>query len=246
MSTLVYLTRVKSKLHHIARGLRCTAHGILLASLILAAKYLNDSSPNNRHWANHTHIDTGICDFSFTRIEVNLMEKQLLFLLDWNLRIVDHDLYRELDSFLDPIRHEITYTHVERMRERGITNGNFMLPPLPADLPVLTPTCQLRQPPSLPASTVILLPFSTTALAFKTNPFANQAPLRDSLCDFSAELSTEREAVTACIRTLTSPARKLCVRKRARDHYHQNQHGVEKKCHYRGMWSCLFRGRAMK
>ncbi|PHH70432.1 hypothetical protein CDD83_5445 [Cordyceps sp. RAO-2017] len=38
MSTLVYLTRLKSKLQPMARGLRCTTHRIFLASLILAAK----------------------------------------------------------------------------------------------------------------------------------------------------------------------------------------------------------------
>jgi G1/S-specific cyclin PLC1 len=42
MSTLVYLTRLKAKLQPMARGLRCTSHRILLAALILAAKYLND------------------------------------------------------------------------------------------------------------------------------------------------------------------------------------------------------------
>ncbi|KAJ2972314.1 hypothetical protein NQ176_g7228 [Zarea fungicola] len=60
MSTLVYLGRLKSKLQPMARGLRCTTHRIFLASLILAAKYLNDSSPKNKHWANYTRINTDI------------------------------------------------------------------------------------------------------------------------------------------------------------------------------------------
>ncbi|KAM4061453.1 cyclin domain-containing protein [Hirsutella rhossiliensis] len=81
MSTLVYLARVKSKLQPMARGQRCTIHRIFLASLILASKYLNDRSPKNKHWANHTHINTEMYSFGFTRTEVNMMEKQLLFLL---------------------------------------------------------------------------------------------------------------------------------------------------------------------
>lgn len=118
MSTLVYLTRLKSKLQPMARGLRCTTHRIFLASLILAAKYLNDSSPKNKHWANYTHITTDMYAFGFNRTEVNLMEKQLLFLLEWDLRINEHDLYRELDSFLEPVRHKIAHAHAKRMRQR--------------------------------------------------------------------------------------------------------------------------------
>ncbi|PFH55185.1 hypothetical protein XA68_10490 [Ophiocordyceps unilateralis] len=118
MSTLVYLTRLKSKLQPMARGLRCTTHRIFLASLILAAKYLNDSSPKNKHWANYTHVTTNAYTFGFNRTEVNLMEKQLLFLLEWELRITEHDLYRELDVFLEPLRVRIVERHARKMRQR--------------------------------------------------------------------------------------------------------------------------------
>jgi PHO85 cyclin-1 len=115
MSTLVYLTKLKSRLQPMAKGLRCTTHRIFLAALILAAKYLNDSSPKNKHWANYSHIQGDEYSFGFSRTEVNLMEKQLLFLLDWELRITEEDLYRELDPFLAPIRNEIQEKHARRM-----------------------------------------------------------------------------------------------------------------------------------
>lgn len=118
MSTLVYLNRLKAKLQPMARGLRCTTHRIFLAALILSAKYLNDSSPKNKHWANYTHMNTDYYSFGFTRTEVNLMEKQLLFLLEWELRITEHDLYRELDSFLEPMRIKIAERHARKMRHR--------------------------------------------------------------------------------------------------------------------------------
>jgi G1/S-specific cyclin PLC1 len=51
MTTLLYLHRVKKKLPPLAKGLRCTAHRIFLACLILSAKFLNDSSPKNKRWA---------------------------------------------------------------------------------------------------------------------------------------------------------------------------------------------------
>ncbi|KAI0169316.1 cyclin [Hypoxylon sp. FL1284] len=118
MSTLVYLTRLRSRLQPMAKGLRCTTHRIFLAALILAAKYLNDSSPKNKHWASYSHMGTDGCSFGFSRTEVNLMEKQLLFLLDWELRITDEDLYRELDPFLAPIRDNIEASHARRMQRK--------------------------------------------------------------------------------------------------------------------------------
>ena len=118
MSSLVYLNRLKSRLQPQARGIRCTAHRIFLASLILAAKYLNDSSPKNKHWANYTKITTEYYQFGFSRTEVNTMEKQLLFLLEWDLRIEEQDLYRELDFFLEPLRQKIADRHARKMQQR--------------------------------------------------------------------------------------------------------------------------------
>ncbi|CAN8097851.1 unnamed protein product [Discula destructiva] len=141
MATLVYLNRLKSRLQPEAKGLRCTAHRIFLAALILTAKYLNDSSPKNKHWAKYTLIwddangprcvaagchQGSRCnreshlrapDFEFSKTEVNLMEKQLLMLLEWELRVTQDDLYRELDVFLDPIRKRIVADH-ERSQRR--------------------------------------------------------------------------------------------------------------------------------
>jgi len=121
MSTLVYLHRLKSRLQPMAKGLRCTTHRIFLASLILAAKYLNDSSPKNKHWASYSCVSVGAgagAAFGFSRTEVNLMEKQLLFLLDWDLRITEEDLYRELDVFLAPIRTEVAARHARRIARK--------------------------------------------------------------------------------------------------------------------------------
>lgn len=103
MSSLVYLARLKARLPPVAKGMRCTVHRIFLASLILAAKNLNDSSPKNKHWARYSTV-RGYEHFGFSLTEVNLMEKQLLFLLDWDLRITQDDLYFHLEPFLAPIR----------------------------------------------------------------------------------------------------------------------------------------------
>ncbi|KAI9780745.1 MAG: hypothetical protein M1839_006532 [Geoglossum umbratile] len=103
MSSLVYLSRLQKRLPPVAKGMRCTVHRIFLASLILSAKNLNDSSPKNKHWAKYSCV-RGYDHFGFSVTEVNLMEKQLLFLLDWDLRITPEDLYTHLEPFLAPIR----------------------------------------------------------------------------------------------------------------------------------------------
>jgi len=104
MTSLVYLSRLKGRLSAVVH-MRCIAHHIFLASLIIAAKNLNDSSPKAKHWARYTTV-RGYPNFGFSITEVNLMEKQLLFLLDWDLRINPEDLYHHLNPFLAPIREQ--------------------------------------------------------------------------------------------------------------------------------------------
>jgi len=103
MTSLVYLDRLRIRLPPAAKGKCCAIHRIFLASLVLATKYLNDSSPKNRLWARYSSVH-GYDHFGFSLAAVNSMERQLLSLLDWNLRICPEELYRHLEPFLAPVR----------------------------------------------------------------------------------------------------------------------------------------------
>lgn len=95
VTSLVYLRRLQSQLPPNRKSMPSTVHRVFLAALILAAKYLNDTSPTNKEWAIYSMVPGHEC-FGFPIAEVNLMERQLLWVLKWDLCIDSEDFYSEI------------------------------------------------------------------------------------------------------------------------------------------------------
>lgn len=127
MSTIVYMNRLKSKLPSDAKGLPCTRHRIFLACLIIASKSLNDSSPKNKHWAKYT-------DGLFKREDVNLMERQLLMLLNWDVSIDNNELVHVWRRFLDPIKADLKkQSRIRNNLSKGMLAGSTQTITVPTD-----------------------------------------------------------------------------------------------------------------
>ncbi|ORX91448.1 hypothetical protein K493DRAFT_152364, partial [Basidiobolus meristosporus CBS 931.73] len=76
---LTYLIRLKQK-HPGCKGTYGSGHRLLLASIMVATKYLNDDAYYNKTWAS-------VCNGIFTIQEINKMEMELLFFLDFKLYV---------------------------------------------------------------------------------------------------------------------------------------------------------------
>jgi PHO85 cyclin-1 len=96
ITSLVYMRRLQVLLPPDAFGIYSTPYWVFFAALIIAAKNCNDVSPWNSEWSQFSMMKDYNC-FSFPLHETNLMEKQFLQLLDWNVMIEPEDLQRELE-----------------------------------------------------------------------------------------------------------------------------------------------------
>ncbi|KAL1740586.1 hypothetical protein HDZ31DRAFT_67800 [Schizophyllum fasciatum] len=65
---------------------------IFLGALIVAAKYLNDCSPKNGHWARYTA--------EFSKADICLIEREFLAVLDFELGFREDDLLLHCDALL--------------------------------------------------------------------------------------------------------------------------------------------------
>ena len=109
LATVCYLNKLKRILPKDATGLPSTIHRLFLACLILRSTGHNDSSPKNVHWARYT-------DGLFSLEDINLMERQLLQLLNWDINVSEDDLILDLRPLLEPIKEDLQRSYLQRKR----------------------------------------------------------------------------------------------------------------------------------
>lgn len=105
----VYLVRLKQLLPSDAGGPIDVAHRIFTACLIIAEKYLNDECHHNKSWAECSKNRIGGTLYGYGLKDLEVMEREMLGLLGWDLRIRQEDLFRVFENFLAPIRSACTW-----------------------------------------------------------------------------------------------------------------------------------------
>jgi len=82
LASLAYIDRAKPHLHIALE--EWALERVFLGSLIVASKYLNDSTLKNVHWA--------LCTGVFGKRDVGRIEREFLDVLDWELGVSESDI----------------------------------------------------------------------------------------------------------------------------------------------------------
>ncbi|KAF5313554.1 hypothetical protein D9758_019117 [Tetrapyrgos nigripes] len=82
LATLVYIDRARPHLHIALE--EWALERVFLGAIIVASKYLNDSTLKNIHWA--------LCTGVFGKRDVGRIEREFLDVLDWELSVSEQDL----------------------------------------------------------------------------------------------------------------------------------------------------------
>lgn len=94
-----------------------------MATLIIAAKYLNDSCPKNIHWAKYTGY--------FGVFEITKAEIELLAILDYDLRFDEAETCYHFAPFMRTKAQEKRAAAVSIVTKAGLARAQAQMPPTP-------------------------------------------------------------------------------------------------------------------
>jgi len=119
--TLVYINRARTHLGIESETWACER--VFLGALIVATKYLNDSSPKNFHWS----VLTGI----FGARDIGTIEREFLGVLDWDLAISEANILEHYDSVMSLYdcrrRHAPSYGRASSFCHRAERNRSVVI-----------------------------------------------------------------------------------------------------------------------
>ncbi|KAE9410898.1 hypothetical protein BT96DRAFT_969176 [Gymnopus androsaceus JB14] len=92
LGSLAYIDRVRPHLK-ISCSSNFASERVFLGALIVATKYLNDSSMKNIHWARIVRVYSD-------KDDVSRIEREILEVLDWELRLTEDDLLAHYDILI--------------------------------------------------------------------------------------------------------------------------------------------------
>ena len=98
-------------------------HRIFLATLIIAAKYLNDSCPKNIHWAKYTGY--------FGVFEITKAEVELLDILDYDLRFDEAETCYHFAPLMRTKAQQKRAAAVSVVTKAGLARAQAQMPPTP-------------------------------------------------------------------------------------------------------------------
>jgi len=112
---------LSSDLPHVDSRTAC--HRIFLATLIIAAKYLNDSCPKNIHWAKYTGY--------FGVFEITKTEIELLAILDYDLGFDEAETCYHFAPFMRTEAQEKRAAAVSVVTKAGLARAQAQMSPTP-------------------------------------------------------------------------------------------------------------------
>lgn len=117
LMTSCYLSKLGKILPQDSVCLPSTFHRLFLSCLIISFKFNNDSCPTFKDWVEYT-------DNLFTLEDLSVMERQMLQIFDYNLKVSESFMQTDLYLLVEPIKQDIEISYFHRMKMGLITKNN--------------------------------------------------------------------------------------------------------------------------